>query len=56
LSEEEFVEKLKELLADKAQIQEIPRPQRYVNRPSLATLFRGVNTRIGRSKAIYDAT
>ncbi len=39
LGEEGFVEKLKDLLADKEPIKEIPRQQRYANRPSLADIF-----------------
>lgn len=40
LGEKEFADKFKELLADKEQIKEIPRPQRYVNRPALSEIFK----------------
>ena len=39
MGEEGFIDKLKALLEDKKQVKEIPRPQRYVNRPSLDKLF-----------------
>jgi hypothetical protein len=40
LGEEESVEKFKDFLEDKRQVKEIPRPQRYVSRPSLDKIFR----------------
>ena len=39
LGEEGFIEKYKDLLSDKEQIKEIPRPQRYVSRPRLSNLI-----------------
>lgn len=42
LGEEGFVEKLKDLLTDKEPIKEIPRQQRYANRPSLTEIFKEV--------------
>jgi len=41
LGEEGFVEKLKDLLEVKKQVKEIPRPQRYVDRPSLDKILGG---------------
>jgi len=39
LGAEGFVEKFEDLLEDKKQVQEIPRSQRYVSRPSLDKIF-----------------
>ncbi|MEW6173319.1 MAG: transposase [Bacillota bacterium] len=55
LGKEGFVEKFKDLLADKEKLKEIPRPQRYVGRPSLDKLFEGVDTKSGRDRNVYDA-
>jgi len=41
LGGEGFVEKFKDLLEGKREIKEIPRPQRYVSRPSLDKIFSG---------------
>ena len=48
LGEEGFVEKFKELLEDKKQVKEIPRPQRYVSRPSLDRIFSGQKAKAQR--------
>jgi REP element-mobilizing transposase RayT len=40
LGEEGFIEKMKPLLADKENIQEIPRRQRYLGRPSIEKLLK----------------
>lgn len=45
LGGEGFVEKFKDLLADKEKIKEIPRHQRYIGRPSLKEIFRQENTK-----------
>ena len=55
LGEENFVEGLKDLLADKQQVKEIPRRQRYVSRPSLSTLFREGDKKDRRDMIIHDA-
>ena len=39
LGEDGFIEKIRELLAGKEKIKEIPRQQRYVGRPSLSEVF-----------------
>ncbi|MCL6559493.1 MAG: hypothetical protein K6U74_11975 [Firmicutes bacterium] len=55
LGKEGFVGKFKDLLADKEKIKEIPRPQRYVGRPSLDKLFEGIDTKSRRDSNVYDA-
>lgn len=55
LGDEGFIEKFKHLLADKEQVKEIPRLQRYVGRPSLVKLFKGIETKASRDKSIHDA-
>ncbi|MEW6231763.1 MAG: hypothetical protein AB1566_05530 [Chloroflexota bacterium] len=55
LGEKGFVDKFKDLLADKEQVKEIPRPQRYVGKPSLIKLFKGIDTKAGRDRGIHDA-
>jgi putative transposase len=54
LGEEGFVEKFKNLLEDKKQLKEIPRPQRYVSRPSLNKIFSGQKTKAQRDISIND--
>lgn len=44
----EFVVKLKDVLENKKQVKEIPRLQRYVNRPSLEGIFRKQETKAQR--------
>ena len=55
LGDEGFTEKFKLLLADKEQVKEIPRLQRYVGRPSLVKLFKEIETKASRDKSIHDA-
>lgn len=55
LGEEEFITKFKEQLADKKEIKEIPRRQRYVGRPVLSKLFLKSQNRNRRKEAIYKA-
>ncbi len=55
LGEEGFVEKFKEVLEDKREVTEIPRAQRYVNRPSLEKIFRGQKGKAQRDISIHDA-
>ena len=40
LGEEGFTEKFKDLLAQKEEIKEIPKTQRYVDRPAIASIFK----------------
>jgi REP element-mobilizing transposase RayT len=55
LGEEGFVERFKDLLEDKRQVKEIPRPQRYVNRPSLEKIFGGQKGKTQRDISINMA-
>ena len=55
LGEEGFVEKFKNFLEDKKQVKEIPRPQRYVSRPSLDKIFRGQKAKAQRNIGIDAA-
>jgi hypothetical protein len=55
LGGEGFVEKFKDLLEDKKQVKEIPRPQRYVSRPSLDKIFRGKKAKAQRDISINAA-
>jgi REP element-mobilizing transposase RayT len=55
LGEEGFVEKIKDLLEDKKQVKEIPRPQRYVSRPSLDKIFVGQKAKAQRDIGINAA-
>src|SRR3990172_9903147 len=55
LGEEGFIEKYKDLLSDKEQIQEIPRPQRYVSRPRLSKLLSKEDKTTRRNRQIYAA-
>lgn len=55
LGDEGFIEKFKHLLSDKEKVKEIPRLQRYVGRPSLINLFKGIETKALRDKGIHDA-
>lgn len=55
MGDEGFIEKFKHLLADYEQVKEIPRLQRYVGRPSLVKLFKGIETKTLRDKNIHDA-
>ena len=55
LGDEGFIQKFKHLLDDKEQGKEIPRLQRYVGRPRLVKLFRGIDAKALRDKQIHDA-
>jgi putative transposase len=55
LGEEGFIEKYKDLLSDKEQIKEIPRPQRYVSRPRLAKLLSKEDKTARRNRGIHSA-
>jgi hypothetical protein len=55
LGEEGFVEKFKDLLEDKRQVKEIPRPQRYVNRPGLDKMFSRQDAKEKRDRGIHAA-
>src|SRR3990172_143231 len=55
LGGEGFVEKFKDLLADKEKIKEIPRHQRYMGRPSLADIFKQEKTKGERNRKIWAA-
>lgn len=55
LGEEDFITKFKGLLADKKEIKEIPRRQRYIGRPELTKLFLKSQDRNRRKEAIYHA-
>lgn len=55
LGEETFIERYKKLLHGKEQIKEIPRIQRYLNRPKLEDLFSKEDKKKERDKNIYTA-
>ncbi len=55
LGEEGFIEKYKDLLSDKEQIKEIPRPQRYVSRPRLSKLLSKEDKTARRNRGIHSA-
>ena len=55
LGEEGFIEKYKDLLSDKEQIKEIPRPQRYVSRPRLSKLLSKEDKTARRNSGIHSA-
>ena len=55
LGEERFVERLKDLLQDKKQVKEIPRPQRYISRPGLEKIFGRQEAKGQRNRGIYEA-
>jgi putative transposase len=55
LGEETFIERYRKLLHGKEQIKEIPRIQRYLNRPKLADLFGKGDKKKDRDKNIYAA-
>ena len=55
LGEEGFIDKFKDHLTDKEKIKEIPRAQRYVNRPSLSKHFSKGEKLERRNKHIYNA-
>jgi REP element-mobilizing transposase RayT len=55
LGEEGFIDKYKDLLSDKEQVKEIPRPQRYVSRPSLSKLLVKEDSANRRNKRMHSA-
>ena len=55
LGEEGFVEKFKDLIADKQRLREVSRQQRYVGRPSLEKLFQMNDSKTTRDRCIYEA-
>jgi REP-associated tyrosine transposase len=55
LGEEGFIDRFKDHLTDKEKIREIPRAQRYVNRPPLAKHFSQGEKLGRRNKHIYNA-
>jgi len=55
LGEETFIERYRKLLHGKEQIKEIPRIQRYLNRPKLADLFCRGEEKKDRDTGIYAA-
>lgn len=55
LGEEPFIDKYRDLLHSKMQVKEIPRAQRYLNRPQLSTLFPGKYEKPERDKRIHTA-
>jgi len=55
LGGEGFVGKLKDLLEDKKLVKEIPRPQRYVSRPSLDKIFSRQKEKAKRDRSINVA-
>jgi putative transposase len=55
LGEEGFVERFRDLLEDKKQVKEIPRPQRYVSRPSLDKIFSEQKEKAQRDGGIHAA-
>jgi REP element-mobilizing transposase RayT len=55
LGEADFVDTHKDLLHDKKTVKELPRNQRYVNRPRLSSLFGKSGKKTQRDQAIYRA-
>ncbi|NWF91544.1 MAG: transposase [Syntrophaceae bacterium] len=55
LGEEGFVERIKGLFGDRKEVREIPRSQRYVNRPGLDQIFSGQEEKEGRNIGIRSA-
>ena len=56
LGEEGFTEKFKDLLAQKEEIKEIPKTQRYVNSPAIANIFKEkILDKLIRDTRIYKA-
>src|SRR3990170_1784280 len=54
LGEEGFTEKFKDLLAQKEEIKEIPRMQRYATRPTIVDVFKGkILDKQTRNKQMY---
>lgn len=56
LGEGEFIEKFKDLLAQKEEIKEIPRMQRYASRPAIADIFKEkILDKQTRNRQMYKA-
>lgn len=58
LGEKRFIEKCKAVLTDKNELKEVPRKQRYMDRPRLEELFKSgkkKKTKALRNKKMYDA-
>jgi putative transposase len=55
LGEEGFVERFKDLLEDKREVKEIPRPQRYISRPSLDKILSRQDAKGQRVKGVTAA-
>jgi hypothetical protein len=57
LGEEDFIERIEDHLRGKKEIPEIPKSERYVNRPILGTLFEEkiIGDKRGRDKRIVEA-
>jgi REP element-mobilizing transposase RayT len=55
LGEELFIDEHRDLLYDKQLVKEIPRKQRYLNRPKLSILFSKENNKAERNKQIQQA-
>ena len=55
LGKKEFVESFKEAITEKEQVKEIPRFQRYENRPGLEEIFKEGETKTQRNRGIASA-
>ena len=55
LGEEGFIEKCKDVLADKEKYKEIPRSQRHLNRPRLKKIFEKAYNKDERNKLMHLA-
>jgi putative transposase len=55
LGDEDFIDRMKELLSDKDKIQEIPKAQRYSTRPSLDKIFKMGKKGEYNPESAYDA-
>jgi len=55
LGEDPFIDKYRDLLHSKVQVKEIPRTQRYLNRPQLSALFSREYKKPERDKRIHAA-
>lgn len=56
LGDEAFLEKLYPLLKDKSALKEIPRVQRFADRPALEEILQGTEDRAQRDAAILKAS
>jgi len=55
LGKERFLGTLRQFLKKRESAEEVPRKERFADRPTLETLFDGVSSRIERNKAIVSA-